>query len=65
MHIIKNNQGERYFNQVLNICKGIGEWRQKEKEDKLLKKTIDQRIARNWTIQKVVGKCVITQFVVV
>ncbi len=65
MQIIKNNQGERYFSQVLSNCKGIGKGRWKEREDKWLKKTIDQGIATNRTIQKVVEKCAITQFVVV
>jgi hypothetical protein len=43
MHIIKNNQGERYFCQVLNNCKK----KVKGKGGQKIEKTIDEGIATN------------------
>jgi len=45
------------------IVKEIKEGRWKEKEDQKLTKVIDVRIAKNWIAQKVVEKCMKTQFV--
>jgi len=44
------------------IVNEIREGRWKEKEDQKLTKVIDLKIATNWIVQKVVEKCMKTQF---
>jgi hypothetical protein len=44
------------------LVKEITEGRWREKEDQKLTKVIDVRIATNWIAQKVVEKCMKTQF---
>jgi hypothetical protein len=45
------------------IVKEIKDGRWKENDDQKLTKVIDLRIATNWIAQKVVEKCMKTQFV--
>lgn len=46
------------------VVEEIKEGRQKEREDKWLKKKVDLKIATDWIVQKAIEKCVKTQFVV-
>jgi len=45
------------------VVKEIKERRWKEKEDQKLAKVTDLRIATNWMAQRIVEKCMKTQFV--